>query len=397
MCKRFAFLLALCILAGFVTQAFAAPFPDVSGTAYADAFAYLSREGAVQGYPDGFGRPYSLLRRAEALKVVLEMEAETRERVATTKQRLLPIPLFRDVDQSQWYASYVEVAFERGIVSGYPDETFRPGQLLRVEEAVAILMRAFGESGSNDAVELSAYVENREGEWFTPSLNAAIQRNLFMHAGRLRLNSAITRGQFFDMVYRMHVVRSQNLVAYDGPEPPAPSAVRSVPVQAVRVSSSGAQPADIERASEKYFAITMPSLGIADLSVTHPQDPFSPKGVLEPLTYGVGHLFSYPGGGGKIMIYGHSSGYPWDLSEYTKIFRKVNELAAGDRIYLTYAGKLFVYEVTHEEAVPAGDTSRFSDDGTGEELILYTCWPPDRISQRYLIHARPIQVVALGA
>jgi LPXTG-site transpeptidase (sortase) family protein len=116
---------------------------------------------------------------------------------------------------------------------------------------------------------------------------------------------------------------------------------------------------------------------------------------MEPLQNGVGHLFSTPGGGGKVLIYGHSSGYPWDKSQYTKIFRKINELQTGDKVYVTYDGKLNVYEVTYEESVPASDTSRYNDDGKGEELILYTCWPPDSISQRYLVHAVPVQKIAL--
>ena len=139
----------------------------------------------------------------------------------------------------------------------------------------------------------------------------------------------------------------------------------------------------------------MPSLGIKDLAVNHPQDPFTSQGVLEVLSRGVGHLFSYPGGGGKIMIYGHSSGYPWDVSQYTKIFRRVNELNPGDPIYVTYDGKLYTYEVTYEQAIDANDTSPFNDNGSGEELILYTCWPPDSIAQRYLVHARKIDAVAL--
>ena len=95
------------------------------------------------------------------------------------------------------------------------------------------------------------------------------------------------------------------------------------------------------------------------------------------------------------MIYGHSSGYPWDVSKYTKIFRKVNQLKVGDRIYVTYEGKLHTYEVTYEETIDAKDTAPFNDDAEGEELILYTCWPPDSIAQRYLVHAKPIETVAL--
>mgnify|MGYP003527847521 FL=1 len=132
----------------------------------------------------------------------------------------------------------------------------------------------------------------------------------------------------------------------------------------------------------------MPSLGIKDLTITHPSDPTTSKGLLSVLQNGVGHLFSYPGKGGKILVYGHSSSYPWDVSSYTKIFRQINKLQAGDKISVTYNGTVYNYEVTHKREVAVNDMSAYS--GSGEELILYTCWPPDTIDKRYLVHAKPI-------
>lgn len=94
------------------------------------------------------------------------------------------------------------------------------------------------------------------------------------------------------------------------------------------------------------------------------------------------------------MVYGHSSGYPWDISEYTKIFRKINELQIGDRAYVTYNGKIYVYEVTQHATVAVDDSTSFQPDKDGEELILYTCWPPDTVDQRYLVFLKPVESVA---
>jgi LPXTG-site transpeptidase (sortase) family protein len=224
-----------------------------------------------------------------------------------------------------------------------------------------------------------------------------------MHQGKLVLGAPITRGQFFDIAYRLHVIAAQKQTAYTGAEPQAGVVVRSIEL----VQRSPGATISVEQprgtvsgpvspyASQKYFAITVPDIGITDLAVIHPSDPFSSQGVLAPLQNGVGHLFSFPGGGGKVLIYGHSSGYPWDRSQYTKIFRKINELDPGDRVYVTYEGKMHVYEVTYEESVSASDMGKLNDDGRGEELVLYTCWPPDSIAQRYLVHAVPVETVAL--
>jgi LPXTG-site transpeptidase (sortase) family protein len=134
--------------------------------------------------------------------------------------------------------------------------------------------------------------------------------------------------------------------------------------------------------------MSIPALGIDNLFVTHPADPSTSKGLLSVLHNGVGHLFGYPGGGTKILVYGHSSGYPWDVSRFTKIFRTVNQLKAGDRVTVHYQGKDLVYEVTYQEQIKPTDTRPFS--GEGEELILYTCWPPDSIATRLIVHAKPV-------
>lgn len=382
--------LAATMLLQSAAPAYARSFPDAAGTAYDAAFSYLSEQNIVTGYADGSARPNAPLNRAEALKVVLSLDVGLQERVQYYRTNLPPIPLFWDVEQNAWYAPSVEAAFEKSLITGYPDGSLRPGKLLTTEEAIALLMRSIGEGKTaGESAGLSLYVENRSSEWFTSSINAAIQKNLIMHSGRLRLGTAITRGQFFDMAYRLHVVQSQKVASFTGVEPQAPVApqARSTPQT---VATTGAA----SYASEKYFSVAMPTLGIQDLAVAHPQDPFSRDGILTPLQYGVGHLFGYPGGGGKIMIYGHSSGYPWDYSQFTKVFRQINKLKVGDRVYVTYSGTVYTYEVTFHETVDASDTSPFNDNGTGEELILYTCWPPDSISQRYLVHALPVGQVA---
>ncbi|OGJ66822.1 hypothetical protein A3F36_00550 [Candidatus Peribacteria bacterium RIFCSPHIGHO2_12_FULL_55_11] len=383
--------------------AFAATFADTAATPYQSAFDYLARVQIVSGYPDGTGKPYATLNRAEALKVVMGMKAEDRALTDRVRAALPPLPLFSDVDQKSWYAAYVEAAFERKIVTGYPDGSFKPGRSVTVEEAIALLLRAYGDKGVAGAAQLSPYIENRDGQWFTAYVNSVIGKNLVMHQGKLALGTPITRGQFFDIAYRLHSITAQKQTVFSGTEPAASTVVRStglVQRGGGTTTISAGQPwgtaiINSPHASQKYFSITMPDIGIKDLAVIHPTDPFSSQGVLAPLSQGVGHLFSYPGGGGKVMIYGHSSGYPWDRSQYTKIFRKINELSPGNRIYITYDGKLHEYEVTYEESIPASDTSKLNDNGHGEELILYTCWPPDSIASRYLIHAVPVKATAL--
>ncbi len=403
--RRYALSVAIVTLASLMSRsALAVGFPDTNGTDYKRAFAYLQEEGVVQGYSNGFGMPNAPLTRIDALKVILIASGKYDDRIAFYTKRMPPIALFSDVDQRQWYGPYLETAFEQGVITGYQDGTFRPAQLLRVEEAIAMLMRTFAIQGESATASLSPYIENQPQQWYTPSINAAVDKNLIMHKGKLRLGTAMTRGQFFDMVYRLHSISNENIASYAGPEPQTQQVSVSQPYPTPQVQVQNTLPPNVSipsqinhpHASEKYFSISMPSLGIEDLTITHPEDAVSKDGVLSVLSQGVGHLFAYPGGGGKIMVYGHSSAFAWDYSEFSKIFRRINELNPGDRVYVTYAGSLHIYEVTHEQTIAASKAgSAFKDDGSGEELILFTCWPPDSISQRYLVHAVPVETVAL--
>ncbi|TSC58517.1 MAG: S-layer domain-containing protein [Candidatus Peregrinibacteria bacterium Greene0416_19] len=368
-------LLCACFVAS-INPVLAASFQDVHQTRYEDAYTYLSLKGAVKGYSDGTGRPFFLLNRVEALKVLLDLSPRHRPRVQYYQEHPSRLPLFTDADQSAWYVPYLEAAFEAGIVTGYRDRTFKPGNPLKTEEAIVLIMRVYGEDVRRDS-------EGPDG-WFRSDVERAIGRNIVASEEALYLGDTINRGQFFDMVYRMDEAKTQNLTAFidaDGTvKRHAPLVRRPLPVVTVPNGNVGAS-----------FSLSIPALGIEGLPVNHPADSFTSKGLLAPLKYGVGHLFSYPGGGGKIMIYGHSSGYAWDSSKYTKIFRRVNELKPGDKVYVAYNGMQRVYEVQYHEQIAPTDTRPFT--GRGEELILYTCWPPDSIAKRWIVHARPMSEI----
>lgn len=343
----------------------------VDQSAYSAAVMSLQQNGIIDTVPDV--RLRDTVNRAEALKIILLAKQSYAAEVESIRSSLPAIPLFPDVNQTAWYAPYVEAGFRNGLIKGYPNGRLMPQNGVKVVEAAAMLARSYGENIDGAPFLTSTDLPNQSGQWYTGIVSAVLARNAVMPGTRLSAGNFMTRGQLFDMVYRMREAHTGGASALS-----------------VTPSSNEAQ-----FASAKLFAITIPSLGIVDLTITHPDDPFTQEGVLDPLQVGVGHLFSYPGAGGKIMVYGHSSGYPWDLSEFTKIFRGINKLVTGDRIYVTYEGKLHIYQVTNRYAIQADDETRFEPDDNGEELILYTCWPPDSISQRLLVVATPIDTIAL--
>lgn len=341
-----------------------------------------------------------VISRAEFLQILLEAQDHTRTRVELFRSRHSSLPLFVDTDQNAWYAPYAEAAFMLAVTTGFPDRALRPNEPIPIEEAITLVMRAYRVPGER--------LES-DTQWFAPTVRAAIQRNVVPNPYGIGVGQATTRGLTEEMVHRMTVIQRENLIAYpvqqapvmvSAPQQRVGSAMTAgvtqefvpvAPVQAAQPNND--QSALSQYASHLDFAITIPRLGIKDLPIFHPNDPSTQNGLLEPLKNGVGHLFSYPGRGGKIMVYGHSSGYSWDVSQYTKIFRTVNKLQAGDRIYVTHNGSLYEYSVTGRQTISPTDASPFA--GSGEELILYTCWPPESIKQRLIVRAIPVQAVAL--
>ena len=357
--------------------------------------------------------------RAQGVAAIVSSDPSMRQRVAWYQEHMPPLSLFTDTPQSEWVAPYLEVAFEQGIVAGNPNRTFRPHDLLATEEALALVTRFKDRNKDQASVVLYLPGTNHTDDWYSVPLQAALTDGITVPSP-LIASMPLERTDFYAMLSSAGINHPEDVSLVDPPLPPPVS----VPIVLQPSSEHGSQSqpsgriqlqplrpgATYRRPSIQLpsrtvameapnsgnsmpFNISLPTLGISHLTITHPADPFTAKGLLSVLQAGVGHLFSYPGKDGKILIYGHSSSYPWDVSSYTKIFRQINRLNAGDRVDVEYAGTTYVYEVTYKETVPAKDMSAYRNGG-GEELILYTCWPPDSISERYLVHAKPVEKIA---
>ena len=374
--KRIIPLLALLLLTGYATRAFAQSVPSE---------APLSRAGAVA--------------------LMVEADPALKQRLQFFIKHTPPMPLFDDVEYTQWYAPYIETAFEAGLVTGSDDARFRPSDRLAEEESIVLVNRFYALKHPG-----TPRVTAKPGEdWFTVAANAALAQGIQLPSP-IRLGQPVSRSAYFTML-RSSGAANPELLAISYQPNPTPVIVRQptqglrplvAPRPAVAVAPRSAvqqRPTVVAQAvtpvptATAGFSISLPSLGISNLHISHPSNPTTKDGLLAPLQSGVGHLFSYPGAGGTILVYGHSSGYAWDVSKYTKIFRQINKLAVGDKVTINYGGKAYTYQVTYKQSVLASDMSAYKG-GNGEELILYTCWPPDSIKERYLVHASPVSEVA---
>ena len=110
--KFISILLAVCILAACFPAA-GAVFSDVSAGDTASAVNTLYSMGVINGFEDGTFRPSENLTRAQFCTLVISLLGKSDE-VSTAARS----SLFSDVKSSDWFAGYVNIAAQEGLVNG---------------------------------------------------------------------------------------------------------------------------------------------------------------------------------------------------------------------------------------------------------------------------------------
>ncbi len=111
-----------------------ASFSDLKEDWYRTAVEYLSASGRIQGYPDGTFRPDREVTRAEAA-VMIGNSISNRE--ITELQKVTP---FTDEEKiPQWAKNGIEECQMAGIIGGYADGSFQPGQTITRAEMAKML------------------------------------------------------------------------------------------------------------------------------------------------------------------------------------------------------------------------------------------------------------------
>ena len=118
---------------------------DIAGQWFTPFIEKLISWGAVAGYPDGTFKPSNSTNRAEMAKIIAEA-------FDLTIPSLTENP-FPDVPKNEWFAPFVAAVKNAGIVSGYSDGTFRPGNSINRAEALKMAIAATGQSAPASSVE----------------------------------------------------------------------------------------------------------------------------------------------------------------------------------------------------------------------------------------------------
>ena len=115
-------------------------FSDLAGYEWAKtAIEALAEKGIVDGVGGGRFDPAGGLTRAMFVTMLSRaLNAGANAAAPAAAKR------FNDVDYGSWYGPHVQWAVDKGIVSGYPDGTFKPNTPLTVEEMIVMAVRAGG-------------------------------------------------------------------------------------------------------------------------------------------------------------------------------------------------------------------------------------------------------------
>lgn len=364
---KIARLLAIVIILNslFIGSVSARNYSDVSQNyKHFQAISAMSDKNVVQGYNNGQFHPDGLINRAEAVKVLVEAQFDDQiinQSLDWHRNLNHWYVMFPDVKISDWFGKYVEVAHQNKIIHGYPDGTFKPANNINFAEALKIILESYNVDPYSASYRPNKLLYMQKGDWYEPYFTYAYERNLinqnkFYHPAQL-----ITRGEFVEIIYRLQVIMEAGLPEFIADGMP----------------------------SSNEYKITIPKLDIINLQVSF-ADPHNESAALDVLRWGLGHYLSPPNSGKKVVIFGHSSGYSWDNSDYKTILRQINKLQNGDRIYINYKEKGYVYEIFSSDIIPATEDYRLIENQSNNELALYTCWPPDQISHRYVVYGRPL-------
>lgn len=136
------------------------------------------------------------------------------------------------------------------------------------------------------------------------------------------------------------------------------------------------------------FSIVIPKIG-ANAKVQPNIDASDQEVYLDALNKGVAHTLgtAFPGEGGHIFLFAHSTDYFWNISSYNAIFYLLYKLEKNDEVNIFYQGQRYAYRVIGQEIVDPSQVQYLTRKTNREFLTLQTCWPPGTTLKRLLIFA----------
>lgn len=137
-------------------------FSDIDGVEWAKySITKLYNIGAISGKANGVFAPNDNMTREELCKIITAaFDFKTSENAEAVT--------FADVDSSAWYAEYVTICAQNGIINGIGDNLFGVGKTVTREEIATILVRAAEAAGKSLDYDFTVFPfpdDNEISDW----------------------------------------------------------------------------------------------------------------------------------------------------------------------------------------------------------------------------------------
>ena len=145
------------------------PFSDVDRDDWFNtAVSTMSKMGIVDGYEDGTFRPNEPITRAEFVTIATRFFDYAAQYEEGT---------FTDVEGDEWYADYIQAGVDLGLIDGYEDGSYRPGENITRAEAATIVNRVLGRKPHEDHLldedVMNVWSDNDADEWYYAQIQEA--------------------------------------------------------------------------------------------------------------------------------------------------------------------------------------------------------------------------------
>ena len=176
-------------------------FTDIDGHWAKDWIVKAVNLGFVSGYEDGNFKPDRTITRAEFSKLLNSaLNIEITEEIG-----------FSDVKENDWFYKDIQKSLAAGFFSGYENNTFRPNNPIKREEAAKVVSGAIttGNIDGEGATLLSDY--NTIQEWARDSVNTVYNKGYILGypSGVYMPSRSLTRAEAVKIIYE--IVENENI------------------------------------------------------------------------------------------------------------------------------------------------------------------------------------------
>ncbi|AFY73060.1 putative S-layer protein [Synechococcus sp. PCC 7502] len=172
-------------------------FNDIRGYWAEQYVTSLADRSIIGGFPDGTFKPSADITRAQFAAIAVK---------AFNLSSSSNNSNFNDVSPNYWASSAISAVSNSGLVTGFPDGTFRPEDRITRAQALVILAKALGNRFSPNPNELNRYSDrDAVPDWAADSVSKAASARIianFPDSSRIAPNNLATRGEVAALIYQ---------------------------------------------------------------------------------------------------------------------------------------------------------------------------------------------------